>query len=86
MAWEWLQEPVTVAEPCGHDLEKSDDPDFIDYYFEAEGRLPDRYFTPGVPNLWAVARTSFSIRAPFCCAARRNPSPDCCNAAATCAF
>lgn len=51
MAWEWLQEPVTVAEPCGPDLEKSDDPDFIDYYFEAEGRLPDRYFTPGVPNL-----------------------------------
>lgn len=51
MAWEWLQEPVTEAEPCGPDLEQTDDPDFLDYYFEAESRLPERYFTPGVPNL-----------------------------------
>ncbi len=51
MAWDWLKQPVTETEPCGPDLEKSDDPDFLDYYFEAESRLPERYFTPGVPNL-----------------------------------
>ena len=51
MALDWLQDPVSDDAPCGPDLEKSDDPEFVDYYFEAEGRLPDRYFSPGVPNL-----------------------------------
>ncbi len=51
MALDWLLDPVSEDAPCGPDLEKTDDADFLDYYFEAEGRLPDRYFTPGVPNL-----------------------------------
>lgn len=51
MALDWLLDPVSDAAPCGPDLEQTDDPEFLDYYFEAEGRLPDRYFTPGVPNL-----------------------------------
>lgn len=34
--------------PCGPDLEQTDDPEFIEYYFEAEGRLPERYFVPGM--------------------------------------
>ena len=29
-------------------LRRRDDPEFIDYYFEAESRLPERYFTPGL--------------------------------------
>lgn len=51
MALDWLRDPISEAAPCGPDLEQSDDPDFVDYYFEAEGRLPERYFAPGAPNL-----------------------------------
>lgn len=51
MAFDWLLDPVTADQPCGPDLEKTDDPDFLDYYFEAESRLPERYFTPGNPNV-----------------------------------
>ena len=51
MAFEWLLDPVSDDLPCGPDLEKTDDPDFLDYYFEAESRLPERYFTPGAPNV-----------------------------------
>lgn len=47
MALTWLLDAVSQDAPCGPDLERANDPAFIDYYFEAEGRLPDRYFTPG---------------------------------------
>ncbi|WP_374427703.1 ImpA family type VI secretion system protein [Paracoccus sp. (in: a-proteobacteria)] len=43
-----LLEPITPEMPCGPDLEQRDDPDFLDYYYEAESRLPERYFTPGL--------------------------------------
>ena len=43
-----LLDPVSPDSPCGPDLERQDDPDFLDYYFEAESRLPERYFTPGL--------------------------------------
>lgn len=43
-----LLEPISPDSPCGPDLERQDDPDFLDYYFEAESRLPERYFTPGL--------------------------------------
>ena len=43
-----LLEPISPEAPCGPDLEQRDDPDFLDYYFEAESRLPERYFTPGL--------------------------------------
>ena len=46
--FEWLTEAISPKEPCGPNLETVDDPDFIDYYFDAETRLPDRYFTPGL--------------------------------------
>lgn len=46
--FEWLAEPVSDDAPCGPNLETADDPDFIDYYFDAETRLPERYFTPGL--------------------------------------
>ena len=43
-----LLDPISPESPCGPDLERQDDPDFLDYYFEAESRLPERYFTPGL--------------------------------------
>ncbi len=51
MALPWLLEPVSPDAPCGPDLEKADHDEFLDYYFEAEGRLPERYFTPGVAGV-----------------------------------
>lgn len=51
MAQDWLLDPVTDDQPCGPDLERDDDPDFLDYYYEAESRLPERYFVPGNPNM-----------------------------------
>ncbi|WP_405402624.1 ImpA family type VI secretion system protein [Paracoccus sp. Ld10] len=42
-----LLEPVSDDQPCGPDLERGDDAGFLDYYFEAESRLPERYFIPG---------------------------------------
>lgn len=42
-----LLEPVSESDPCGPDLERADDEAFLDYYFEAESRLPERYFIPG---------------------------------------
>lgn len=51
MALDWLLDPVTAEAPCGPDLEKTEDDAFLDYYFEAEARLPERYFTPGVPGV-----------------------------------
>lgn len=47
MALEML-DPITEADPCGPDLEAADDAEFLDYYYEAESRLPERYFTPGL--------------------------------------
>lgn len=41
-----LLEPISSEEPCGPDLEQQDDEEFQDYYFEAESRLPERYFIP----------------------------------------
>lgn len=43
-----LLEPISDDAPCGPDLERQDDDAFLDYYFEAESRLPERYFTPGL--------------------------------------
>ncbi len=42
-----LLEPILEEDPCGPDLEQEDDPEFVEYYFEAEARMPERYFTPG---------------------------------------
>lgn len=42
-----LLEPLAVDPPCGPDLEAQEDDAFLDYYYEAESRLPERYFIPG---------------------------------------
>lgn len=46
--FDWLKEAVSDDAPCGPNLEAVDDDSFIDYYFDAEVRLPERYFTPGL--------------------------------------
>lgn len=44
MVIEDLISAVSPDAPCGEDLLASDDPDFIDYYFNVEDRLPTSYF------------------------------------------
>lgn len=39
-----LLKPISPDAPCGEDLLVADDPDFIDYYFNVEDRLPTSYF------------------------------------------
>ncbi|SEW39967.1 type VI secretion system protein ImpA [Cognatiyoonia koreensis] len=48
MSFDWLKDPISEDAPCGPDLEATDDAPFVDYYFEAESRMPERYFTPGI--------------------------------------
>ncbi len=50
MSYGWLKDPISDEAPCGPNLEAANDPDFLDYYFDAEARLPERYFTPGLKN------------------------------------
>lgn len=39
-----ILKPISPDAPCGEDLLESDDPDFVDYYFGVEDRLPTSYF------------------------------------------
>ena len=48
MKLDWLTDPLSPDAPCGPNLEAEDDAAFIDYYYEAESRMPERYFTPGI--------------------------------------
>ncbi|RYG91398.1 hypothetical protein EU803_09910 [Loktanella sp. IMCC34160] len=48
MSFDWALEPVSDDEPCGPNLDTSDDEEFVEYYFDALGRIPDRYVTPGM--------------------------------------
>ncbi|MGH1330368.1 MAG: ImpA family type VI secretion system protein [Paracoccaceae bacterium] len=50
MNLDWLTDPISDEAPCGPDLEATDDENFIDYYFEAESRMPERYFIPGIES------------------------------------
>ncbi len=47
MALDWLKEPVSPEAPAGPDLELAEADAFLDYYYDAEGRLPGRYVTTG---------------------------------------
>lgn len=51
MKLDWLLEPITGEAPCGPDLEREDDEAFVDYFYEAESRMPERYFTPGMTGM-----------------------------------
>ncbi len=48
MSLDWITTAVSDEEPCGPDLDATDDAEFVDYYFDALGRLPDPYPAPGV--------------------------------------
>lgn len=39
-----LLKPISADAPCGEDLLNVDDPEFVDYYFNVEDRLPTSYF------------------------------------------
>lgn len=39
-----LIKPISPDAPCGEDLLAQDDPDYCDYYFNVEDRLPTSYF------------------------------------------
>ena len=39
-----LVKPISADAPCGEDLLEADDPEFVDYYFNVEDRLPTSYF------------------------------------------
>ena len=46
--YDWAAAPLeTEAGPCGPDLEATDDPDFVEWYFTSLGQLPERYVVPG---------------------------------------
>ncbi len=48
MSYDWALAPVSEDAPCGPNLDATDDPDFVEYYFDAVGRLPERYVVPGM--------------------------------------
>ncbi len=44
MAFDNLMNAVDPEEPCGPDLLEADDDEFINYYYDAEGRFPEKYY------------------------------------------
>lgn len=48
MGFDWATAPVSEESPCGPNLDATDDGDFVEYYFDAVGRLPERYVVPGM--------------------------------------
>lgn len=48
MSLDWLTTAISDDAPTGPNLEATDDSAFIDFYFEAESQMPERYFTPGI--------------------------------------
>lgn len=43
MRFDTLLDPISDDQPCGPDLEQEGDDAFIDYYYDALARLPERY-------------------------------------------
>ncbi len=50
MTLDWLKDPISDDAPAGPNLEAEDDASFLDYYYEAEALMPERYFTPGIKS------------------------------------
>jgi type VI secretion system protein ImpA len=55
---DWLKEPVSDDAPCGANLESTDDEPFLDYYYEAESRMPERFFVPAVESGGKVVKAA----------------------------
>ena len=47
MTLSWVSTPIDDAAPCGPDLDAQDDSVFLDYYYDALGRIPEIYIKPG---------------------------------------
>ena len=58
MTFEWLKDPISDEAPCGPDLESTDDGPFLDYYYEAESRIPERFFVPAVESGGVVTKAA----------------------------
>ena len=44
MNYDKITDPISPDAPCGADLLLEDDPDFLDYFFEAPERMPTKYY------------------------------------------
>ncbi|MEL6521186.1 MAG: type VI secretion system ImpA family N-terminal domain-containing protein [Pseudomonadota bacterium] len=49
MRFDPLLDPISDDEPCGPDLEAEGDDAYLDYYYEALARVPERFVTDGQP-------------------------------------
>ncbi|WP_116085631.1 ImpA family type VI secretion system protein [Tropicimonas sp. IMCC34011] len=58
MDHEKLLEPISDDQPCGPDMEEEGDDAFIDYYYEALARIPERFLQGGEP----FDRTSIDLK------------------------
>lgn len=56
---DWLKDPVSDDAPCGPDLESTDDGPFLDYYYEAESRMPERFYIPAVESGGVVTKPAW---------------------------
>ena len=50
MTLDFLKDPISDDAPCGPNLEEEDHDGFVEYFYEAEARMPERYFTPGISS------------------------------------
>ena len=44
MNYDKITDPISPDAPCGADLLAEDDPDFLEYFFEAPERMPTKYY------------------------------------------
>lgn len=49
MSYENITDPISDDQPCGPDLEEFGDDAYIDYYYEALARIPERFLQGGQP-------------------------------------
>jgi len=52
MRYAALLDPLSDEEPCGPDLEDTGDDDFIDYYYEAMARIPERFINTATGEIF----------------------------------
>lgn len=63
MQAEELLAPLSDELPCGPDLKAADDPDFMEYYYGIEGRMPERFFN--IATGTAFDRSQISLAAEY---------------------
>lgn len=55
--------PIQPDAPCGEDLLAADDPDFVDYYFNVEDRLPTSYYNLNTGTLFDPRSVDYKAEA-----------------------